>query len=413
MSKGVICISINNLLIILLDNNIYMKRFTELEKKYALEAIENEFNTSKNSIFNNRLETKFSEIFKVRFAIGHVNGTQTMHTALQALDIKPGDEVIVPPLTMSSTSLAVLQNNSIPIFADVNPKTFNIDPDSIRKCITSKTKAIITVALYGLSPDYDEIITICNDHNLFLIEDNAECFLGMYKGKLVGQFGDFASFSFQASKHITCGEGGMLITNNEIFADNARRFSCLGYAGVSANKGKISRKDIQDPNYSRHVSLGFNYRMSEVNAAVALGQLEKAHDLVGQRIRVANIFDKVLNESDLLTRQIEPEGYKNSYWSYSAIMNVENPEKEWYIFRNLFQKNGGDGFYAAWKLSYNEPLFQNDVQYRKGVWQKYNNELCPTSEYLQKRMIQFKTNYWNLSEAEAQAEILYKTIKQF
>ncbi|HAQ17680.1 MAG TPA: DegT/DnrJ/EryC1/StrS family aminotransferase [Prolixibacteraceae bacterium] len=390
-----------------------MKRFTDLEKKYVLEAVENEFSTSKNSIFNNRMEQKFCELFNAKYAIGHVNGTQTMHTALVALGIKAGEEVIVPPLTMSSTALAVLQNNSIPVFADVDLATFNIDPESVKKCITEKTRAIISVSLYGLSPDYDKLLEICIEHNLYLIEDNAECFLGTYKGKLVGQFGDFSSFSFQASKHITCGEGGMLTTDNEEFANNARRFSSLGYAGVSAKQGKITRNDIQDPNYSRHVSLGFNYRMSEVNAAVVLGQLERAEELVDQRVKVAKIFDQAIEGTNLLTRQAEPEGYNNSYWAYSAALNTDNPKVDWYRFRDLFQKNGGDGFYAAWKLSYNEPLFKNEIQNGDGVWQKYNEKLCPVSEYLQPRMIQLKTNYWDLSEAESQAEILNKTIKMF
>lgn len=390
-----------------------MKRFTDLEKKYVVEAVENEFSTSKNSIFNNRMEQKFRELFNTKYAIGHVNGTQTMHTALAALGVKPGEEVIVPPLTMSSTGLAVLQNNSIPVFADVDHATFNIDPESVKKCITEKTRAIISVSLYGLSPDYDKLLEICKEHNLYLIEDNAQCFLGTYKGKLVGQFGDFSSFSFQASKHITCGEGGMLTTDNEEFANNARRFSSLGYAGVSAKQGKITRNDIQDPNYSRHVSLGFNYRMSEVNAAVVLGQLERAEELVEQRIKVAKIFDQALEGTNLLTRQAEPEGYKNSYWAYSAILNTDNPQVDWYRFRDLFQKNGGDGFYAAWKLSYNEPLFKNEIQNWDGVWQKYNEKLCPVSEYLQSRMIQLKTNFWDLYEAESQAEILKSTIIQF
>jgi perosamine synthetase len=390
-----------------------MKRFTELEKKYVLEAIDNEFRTSRNSIFNNRMEQKFKELFNVRYAIGHVNGTQTMHTALAALGVKPGEEVIVPPLTMTSTALAVLQNNSIPVFADVDRETFNIDPESVKKCITEKTKAIISVSLYGLSPDYDRLLEICKEHNLYLIEDNAECFLGEYKGKLVGQFGHFSSFSFQASKHITCGDGGMLTTDNEELANIARRFSSLGYAGVSATQGKITLNDIQDPNYSRHISTGFNYRMSEVNAAVVLGQLERAEELVEQRIKVAKIFDQALAGNNLLIRQAEPEGYKNSYWAYSAILNTDKPEMDWYRFRDLFQKNGGDGYYAAWKLSYNEPLFKNEIQKWDGVWQKYNDELCPAAEYLQKRMIQLKTNYWDLAEAEKQAEILHKTIKTF
>ncbi len=390
-----------------------MKRFTELEKKYVLEVIDNEFNTSKNSIFGNRLESSFSDILGVEYSIAHVNGTATMHTALAALGVKQGDEVIVPPLTMSSTALAVLQNGSIPVFADVDLKTFNICPRSIIENISSKTKAIITVALYGLSPEYDEILAICEKHNIRLIEDNAECFLSYYKGKMVGAFGDFSSFSFQASKHLTCGEGGMLCTNNEEFADKARKFSSLGYAGVSAKQGKITRNDIQDPNYNRHVSLGFNYRLSEGNAAITLGQLERSQELVDIRKKVALIFDEAIGESELVTKQFNPSYCVNSYWSYSFILNTEKPEKDWYRFRDLFQANGGDGFYAAWKLSYFEPLFINEIQNLKGVKQRYEHGLCPNSEFLQPRMIQMKTNYWNIEEAEAQGKILKKTINEF
>jgi len=390
-----------------------MNRFTELEKNYVLDVLSNEFNTSKNSIYNNKLESEFAQLFKANFAIGHVNGTATMHTALAALGVKPGDEVIVPPLTMSSTALAVLQNNSVPVFADVDPQTFNIDPNSIKKNITPKTKAIISVSLYGLSPDYDAINEICDEFGLFLIEDNAECFLGEYKGKYVGQFGSFSSFSFQASKHITCGEGGMLITNDVDLANKARRFSSLGYAGVSAKQGKITRNDIQDPNYSRHITMGFNYRMSELQAAVALGQIQRSNDLVQQRIRVARIFDAALEGTGLLQKQAEPEGYVNSYWSYSLVLKTDHPDVDWYKFRDLFQKNGGDGYYAAWKLSYLEPLFKEIVQNQKGIWQKYDNGLCPNAEYLQPRMIQIKTNYWDLEEAKIQAAILRRTVDEF
>lgn len=392
-----------------------MQRISELEKKYAMEALDNGFATSKNGIFNSRLEQKFAETFRAKYAIGFVNGTATLHTALVVLGVKPGDEVIVPPLTMSSTSFGALQNGagSIPVFADVDRKTFIISPQAIRKVITKKTKAIITVSLYGLSPDYDEILKICKEHNLFLVEDNAQCFLGEYKGKLVGEFGHFSSYSFQASKHMTAGEGGMLTTNDETLANNARRFNSLGYAGVSAKKGKITKNDIQDPKYSRHVALGFNYRMSEVQAAVALGQLERLRELVDVRVKVARMFDDAIAGSDLLTRQAEPPGYKNSWWAYSTVLNTERPETDWYRFRELWQKNGGDGYYAAWKLSYQEPLFQNEVQKMKGVWQKYAPGLCPDAEYLQLRLMQFKTNYWDLSEAEKQADILRKTLREF
>ena len=390
-----------------------MKRITDLEKKYVLEALDNEFSTSKNGMFTNKMEAKFTEIFKYEYSISHVNGTATMHTALHALGLGKGDEVIVPPLTMASTSLCVLQNGSIPVFADVDLKTYNIDPKSIRDKITSKTKAIITVALFGLSPEYDEILEICKEHNIFLIEDNAECFLGYYKGKLVGTFGDFSSYSFQASKHISCGEGGMLTTNNPEFADIARRFTSLGYAGVSGKQAKITRRDIQDPSYNRHISVGYNYRMSEVQSAVMLGQLERIEELVDIRIKVGQIFDKAIEGSEIVTKQHTPDYCKNSYWGYSMILNTDNPEIDWYKFRDLFQKNGGDGYYAAWKLTYQEDLFTKEIQLMDGITQKYTKGLCPNAEFLQKRMICMKTNYWNLDEAKEQASILKKTLEEY
>lgn len=394
-------------------NKKKMKRITDLEKKYVLEALDNEFATSKNGIFTNRMEAKFTEVFGQEFSISHVNGTATMHTALHALGVGEGDEVIVPPLTMASTSLCVLQNGSIPVFADVDLKTFNIDPKSIREKITPKTKAIITVSLYGLAPEYDEILEICKEHNIFLIEDNAECFLGYYKGELVGTFGDFSSYSFQASKHISCGEGGMLTTNDPKLADIARRFTSLGYAGVSGKQAKITRNDIQDPKYNRHISVGFNYRMSEVQSAVMLGQLERIEELVDIRVKVGEIFDEAVEGSDIVTKQYTPEYCKNSYWGYALVLNTDNPEVDWYKFRDLFQKNGGDGYYAAWKLTYQEDLFTKEIQLMDGITQKYEAGLCPNAEFLQKRIIAMKTNYWDLNEATEQAKILKKTLEEF
>lgn len=390
-----------------------MDRISELEKGYVMEALNNQFETSKNSIFNNKLESAFAKQFHSKFAIGHCNGTATLHVALMACGIGPGDEVIVPALTMSSTSIPVVLCGAIPVFADSDIDTFEISADSIEKCITERTKAIITVSLYGLAPDYDRIMALCKKHHLMLIEDNAECFLGEYKGKLVGEFGDFASFSFQASKHLTTGEGGMLTTNDEALADKARRLNCLGYAGVSARQGKITRNDIQDPNYSRHISFGYNYRMSELQAACALGQLERAEELVQRRIEVAGIFAEAVKGQSIVKPQAEPAGYKNSYWTYCLVLNTDNPDVDWYRFRDLFQKNGGDGYYAAWKLSYNEPAFQNILQPMEGVWQKYDASCCPNAEYLQKRMIQLKTNYWDINEAKHQAEILKNTIDEY
>ena len=153
--------------------------------------------------------------------------------------------------------------------------------------------------------------------------------------------------------------------------------------------------------------------MSELQAACALGQLERAEELVQQRIEVATIFDEAIENQDILKRQAEPEGRKNSYWAYCLVLDTDNPSKDWYTFRDLFQKNGGDNYYAAWKLSYNEPAYQNILQKQPGVWQKYDENCCPNAEYLQKRMIQLKTNYWDIEEAKEQADILKKTIEEY
>ena len=157
-----------------------MKRIGDLERKYVLDVLDSQFRSSKGAKYMTKFENTFKEKFESKFAISHVNGTATMHSVLEAAGIGIGDEVIVPPLTMSSTSLAVLHANATPVFADVDINTFNIDPKSIEKSITKKTKAIITVALYGLSPDMDLIMNLAKKYNLLVIEDNAQAFLSYY-----------------------------------------------------------------------------------------------------------------------------------------------------------------------------------------------------------------------------------------
>lgn len=386
-----------------------MKRISKIEKKYVLQCLNDQFRTSKGSYFTALVEKKIKDLYNVKHAISHSNGTATLHNAINSLGIDKDDEIIVPPLTMSSTAISVLMNNSIPVFADVDMDTFNISPNSILNAITPKTKAIMAVSLYGLSPDYDEILKICNKYNLFLIEDNAESFLSEYKGKLIGSFGNFSSFSFQSSKHLTCGEGGMLITNDDDLADRARRFSSLGYQGLKESS-KITKSDIQNPSYDRHVSLGFNYRMSEIQSSILLGQIERSRKLVDRRIEVANLFMEAIDNCEFLKCQYVPDGYKNTWWTFSMILKTDS-DIDWYRFREIFLNYGGDEYYAAWKLSYKEPLFLNMNDNR--IWQKYNENICPNADYLQKKMIQLKTNYWNLKDAEKQVKILKKTIKKF
>ena len=393
------------------------KRLFGNEWNYVQEVLETDFRSSKGSMMMKRLEDHFAAAFQSKYAISHINGTATMHSLLEALGIGEGDEVIVPPLTMSSTTFVVLQCNATPVFADINPRTFEIDPQSIAKNITERTKAIITVSLYGLSPDMDPIMDLARRKGIKVIEDNAECFLGRYKGRLVGTIGDAASFSFQSSKHLTSGEGGMVITNDLELAENVRRVSSLGYAGVGASKGKITKKDIQDPNYSRHVLMGWNYRMPELCAAVALAQMENIEALVARRIEAAKLLDKAAASCSWLRAQETGPEYEHSYWTY--VLKLEHPEITWHQFRDKFLELGGDGIYAAWKLTYLEPMFQNRALLGREKYiseerkRSYTLGLCPQAEAVQPRLLQFKTNYWNIEDAVRQAEILAATIEAF
>jgi perosamine synthetase len=387
------------------------------ELKYVTEVLETEFRSSRGSMMMRRLEDAFAKRFGGKYAISFVNGTATMHAALEAWGIGPGDEVIVPPLTMSATTFAVLQASATPVFADVDPDTFQISAASIAERITPRTRAIITVALYGLSPDMDPIRALATRHGIKLLEDDAQCFLGTYKGRLVGTLGDCSSFSFQSSKHMTSGEGGMILTDDLELAESVRKVQSLGYAGVSATKGKITKKDIQDPNYSRHVTVGWNYRMPELCCAVALAQLENLDALVEARVAAARQFQAAVAEFSWFKPQHTPDDCTNSYWTWVA--KLDRDDISWHQVRDRFLENGGDGVYAAWKLTYLEPMFQNlnllrrERQISTDNIARYKPGLCPVAERLQPRLMQFKTNYWDVAQAARQADILRRTLASF
>ena len=393
-----------------------ISRIGEKEREYIQEVLDGQFSSRNTYQMVTRLEREFAAKFGVKHAVAMVNGTATLHMALEAAGVEPGDEVICPPLTMSSTSIAVLHANAVPVFADVDRETFLITADEIKKRITQKTKAIITVALYGLSPQMKEIMDLAQLHNLTVIEDNAECYNAYQDGKMVGTFGHMASYSFQSSKHLTAGEGGIVITDSDEMADKLRRYSGLGYAGISGKKGRITKDDIQSPEYERHVVLGWNYRMADLCAAVALGQLERMDELVGIRCKAAEYFGNAIKDCSWLKPQKIIEGNTHSFWTYVVFLDTE--KVSWHDFRNKFVELGGDGIYAAWKLAYQEPMFREKAflnREKLGVYEAYDYTkiFCENAEYLQPRLLQFKTNYYCEEDAMQQAEILKRTIAYF
>ena len=256
-------------------------RFSKDEVKLIAKVIKTGDSSSMSGSMNKIFENSFARTVGAKYAIAFNSGTSTLHAALHSLDVGYGDEVIVPALTVIADLNVIIAQNAIPVFADVNPNTFNIDPKDLENKITSRTKAIIVVPLYGLPCEYDEIKKISKKYGVKVINDAAQAPLAEYKGKPIASLFDITSFSFDATKHMTTGDGGMITTNNKNTAIKIRKFGCLGYKALTAKDGRIRNiKDIfQSPNYSRHDDIGLNYRMSEFQGAIGVAQTRKLKNL--------------------------------------------------------------------------------------------------------------------------------------
>ncbi|VVB54880.1 Aspartate aminotransferase [uncultured archaeon] len=277
--------------------------FNEDEKNELMDCLNKNWVTmgEKTKIF----ETEFARYCGVEHALMTNNGTSALHIVLNAHGIHEGDEVIVPSLTFLSTAAAVSYCCAKPVFVDVERDTYCIDPESIEKNITNKTKAIVPVHLYGHPADMQAIQEIAAQHNLFVVEDAAEAHGAMINEKKVGSFGDAAIFSFFGNKIITTGEGGMVVTDDEQLYE----------------KLKIIRNQGMDPNRKYwHPYLGFNYRPTDIQAALGIAQLRKIDSIIEKKRKIAKHYDKILEEIHGITRHYERKGYKSVYWMYSPLL---------------------------------------------------------------------------------------------
>ena len=388
------------------------------ELNYLKKVLEGESWSSTGGSWTNSLEQAFAEKFGRKYAVAFNSGTSTLHAALEAVGVGPGDEVISPAITVIMNTTATIHANAVPVYADVQPTTFTIDPEDVKRKITSKTKAIMAVSIYGLSPDMDAILSVARARGIPVIEDNAQAVLSYYKGRLVGTLGDAASFSFENTKHISCGEGGMIITDNEVIAETARKIGGHGFRNLKASEGRIRlNQDVfQNPHYKRHDVLGWNYRLSEFNAAVALAQLERVDELVNLRIKSADLFREAVRMCDYLIPQEQPEGYVNSYYTLGVVYEGEEAiGVSWEDFRRAYLNAGGDGIYGAWSVPYLEPMVASRQFAKRCPWVyekiHYEEGLCPVAERIQPKIMQFKTNYRDIALAERKAEILVKVIQ--
>src|SRR3989344_5611554 len=323
-------------------------------------------------------ESLFSKYFGVEYAVAMNSATACLHAAVVACGVKPGDEVLVTPYSFTSSATCVLMNNAVPVFVDVDENNFCIDPIKIEEKITSKTKAIIIVHLFGGSADMDEIMRISHKHNIKVIEDCAQSPGATYKNKLLGTIGDCGIFSLTESKHVTSGEGGMLITNNEQIAEVSR---------LVRNHGEVVIEGM--PRKYESFILGFGYRMTELDAALGIEQFKRLDTLIKKRIELVEyLCNKIKKEINGITPCLNNKNGKNVYF----ILAFKYDEGKIGIPRDLFIKAlnaEGIPFGAGYvKPLYMSPIYHQNKHLALELFSKdtsYDWGICPVCEKLHEK----------------------------
>lgn len=382
-------------------------RFNGNERQYIEEVIKTGFRAGADGAFSTRLERLFAQKHGRSYAIAFNSGTTTLHAAFIALGCGSGDEVLVPALTPLMCGLAAYYAGAVPVYVDSLPDTFLMDPADLAKKITSRTKAILVVHMYGGVCDMQSIMAIAQKHNLPVIEDCAQCYMGRdSQGRLAGTFGLVGSWSFENSKQITCGDGGIITCDDEQLATKIRKIGGLGFKTLTASSGgaRIARSMMQNPDWERFDTIGYNYRMNQLAAAVALAQTERIDEFITLRRMMADGYRSILARSDLLQPQREPLGYFYSYYTFSAKFCGESYGVNWHEFRKKHMEFGGDGIFSAAKLLYQEPAFRD---------LRVGRERAPISEDLQRRLMNFTTNQATANDREIQVAALQKALHYF
>ena len=282
---------------------VYQPSLTGNEKKYVNECLDTSWISAKGR-FVQEFELAFGKYVGADHAITVANGTVALHLALIALGIGRGDEVIVPTLTYVASVNAIAYTEATPVFVDSLKGNWQVDPDDIERKITEKTKAIMVVHLYGHPCDMECIMEIARKHDLFVVEDCAEGFGSYFEGQHVGTFGDISTFSFYGNKTITTGEGGMVVTNDETLYARATHLKDQGMA-----KFRQYWHDV----------IGYNYRMTNICAAIGLAQLEQAEKFLRQKRDIAAWYQKYLQGTPVEFHQ-EDSNVRHSYWMCSILV---------------------------------------------------------------------------------------------
>lgn len=274
--------------------------------------------------FITEFEEKFAAYINKKYGIAVNNGTNALILALRALDLPRGSEVVMPTFTIISCALACIYNNLKPVLVDCEPDTWNMNISQIEEKITEKTKAIMVVHIYGHPVEMNSVVEIAKKYNLYIIEDAAEAIGAQYKGQKCGTFGDISCFSFYANKTITTGEGGMVLTDDDKLAKKSKRLRNLGF---------IPQRRFY------HKELGYNFRMTNIQAAIGLAQLERIEEHINMKRKIGKLYTEFLKDIFYFQLPVEKEWAKNIYWMYGIVLDEKtrmNAEE----FGKRLSKNG-------------------------------------------------------------------------
>lgn len=315
--------------------------------------------------YTKKFEEMFTQVSNTKYAIAVNSGTAALEIILRALNLKPGDEVLVPTNTFSATAIAVIFAGGKPVLTDINPETLCMGVEDIENKITSKTRGIIVVHIGGLiCPEINAIREICQDNKLFLIEDAAHAHGSKIDGRPAGSLGDVAGFSFYPTKVITSGEGGMITTNND---DIARK------AIILRDQGK------ENFNSNIIVELGYNWRMPEINAAIGIVQLRRLEEFIAKRNAIAKIYDEAFQKMSGIKPIKTPPNILNNYYKYVAILDEDIDREK--LKAKLREKGVRCGGEVYWPPLHLQPVFQQILGTKPGDFPKAENVtkrmICP------------------------------------
>lgn len=327
------------------------------EKKYLNNCIETGWISSEGP-YVKEFEEKFSERAGRKFGIAVCNGTAALEAAVIAAGVKKGDEVILPSFTIISCASSIIRAGAIPVLVDSEEDNWNMNVNQIRKKITNKTTAIMIVHIYGLPVDIDPVLKIAEEFNLKIIEDAAELIGQTYKGKPCGSFGDVSTFSFYPNKHITTGEGGMIVTDDPEIESRCRSLRNLCF--------KPEKRFVHD-------ELGFNFRMTNLQAALGLAQFERLDEFINRKRWIGNLYNEQFRNFPYFNIPLEKSEFaENIYWVYGILLNEKSKMNAEEIMKLLNQKNiGTRPFFYPMHL---QPVFK-----KMGL---FKNEKYPVSEKL-------------------------------